>query len=79
MSYTDQSIGEYPKTLLIHNHFGGMVWQVYTVEKEAEADAISGNANSNGFQYVVLVDYDDTMEETFPDWRETEGGKKITA
>lgn len=67
----------YPKTLFIHNSPGGMIWQVYHVKSEHEAKQLSENANRNGFMSVNLKDYDNTYDETFPDWRETEGGKKI--
>ena len=76
--YTDISIkGEYPKSLIIRNHLGGMIWQVYIVEKESEADKLSATATANGFQAITLENYDESHKETFPDWRETEGGKKI--
>ena len=68
---------KWPKTLLIHNHVGGMVWQVYHVEKMSEAKALAKNANGNGFSHITLEDYQIEQEQTWPDWRETEGGKKI--
>jgi hypothetical protein len=76
--FTDiSSIAEYPKNLIIRNHLGGMIWQVYKVEKYSEADQISANATRNGFEAITLEDYDPKMEETFPDWRESKGGKEI--
>lgn len=75
--YKDISSGSFPKTLIIRNHLGGMIWQVYHVEKESEADKISSNATSNGFESITLEDYQPEMEQTWPDWRETEGGKEI--
>lgn len=75
--YKDISVGDYPKTLVIRNHEGGMVWQVYHVEKLIEAERLAGNATRNGFQAITLEDYQPDREETFPDWRETDGGKEI--
>ncbi len=75
--YTDSSTtDQFPKTLLIHNTKGGAVWQVYHVQAEHEAEKLSSNADKNGFQYRELVDHTNE-EETFPDWRETPGGKEI--
>ena len=68
---------EYPKTLLIRNTVGGMVWQVYHVEKESEAMKLSDIATLNGFQDCELTDYKEKWEQTWPDWRETSGGKEI--
>lgn len=68
---------EYPKTLLIRNTFGGMIWQVYHVEKESEAAKLSHGAALNGFQDCELTDYKEDWEQTWPDWRETNGGKEI--
>jgi len=76
--YTDNSTGDsYPKTLMIRNHKGGGIWQVYHVEKESEANILSSNAHKNGFYGTTLEDYQPNYEETWPDWRETEGGKEI--
>lgn len=69
--------GNYPKTLIIRNHDGGMIWQVYHVQKERETTLLAGNATKNGFMAITLEDFQEDYEETFPDWRETEGGKKI--
>lgn len=78
--YNDESTTDkYPKTLLIHNTVGGMIWQVYHVEKEIEAQRLSANASSNGFLHRRLVDHEPETEETFPDWRETKGGLIIIA
>ncbi len=76
--YTNETINEdYPKTLVIRNHEGGMIWQIYHVQAKHEADRISANAYSNGFYAITLIDYDPSYEETWPDWRETDGGKRI--
>ena len=76
--YTNKSTNnEYPKTLIIRNHEGGMIWQVYHVQAEKEASKISINATWNGFYAITLEDYQPEKEQTWPDWRETEGGKKI--
>jgi len=60
---------KYPKTLIIRNHSGGMIWQVYHVETESEARKLSANATSNGFQAITLEDHQPDVEETWPDWR----------
>jgi hypothetical protein len=70
--YTDISTTEtYPKTLIVRNHKGGMIWQVYHVQKQSEADKLSTNAFFNGFQGSTLEDYQPDQKETWPDWRET--------
>lgn len=69
----------YPKTLFIRNEPGGMIWQVYHVQAEHEARLLSANALKNGFYGRTLMDYDPEYEETWPDWRDTDGGKKIIA
>jgi len=44
MYYTDISKTQnYPKTLMIRNHKGGCIWQVYHVQKQSEADKLSRN------------------------------------
>lgn len=68
---------KFPQTLIIRNHYGGMIWQVYHVEKKVEADRISKNATANGFMAITLEKHQPEFSETFPDWRETTGGKKI--
>lgn len=77
--YTDISTKNYPKTLMIRNHEGGGVWQVYHVNNEIEANRLASNAYRNGFYGSTLEDYQPEYEETWPDWRETEGGKQITS
>lgn len=76
--FTDISMdNNYPKTLVIRNHSGGLVWQIYHVQTEKEAEILSSNATANGFEAITLEDYQPELEETWPDWRETEGGRKI--
>lgn len=76
--YTDISTTDtYPKTLMIRNHEGGMIWQVYHVNKEREAKRLAANAYGNGFVGSTLENYQPEYEETWPDWRETDGGKEI--
>ena len=70
---------DYPKTLVICNHEGGMIWQIYHVQAKHEAEKLAANATRNGFMAITLEDYNPDMEETWPDWRETEGGKQIIA
>jgi hypothetical protein len=67
----------FPQTLIIRNHLGGMIWQVYHVQAKHEAEQLANTATKNGFYAITLEDYDSGLEETWPDWRETEGGKKI--
>lgn len=62
---------DYPKTLVVRNHEGGMVWQIYHVEKEIEADKLAANAYKNGFYAITLEDHQPGEEQTWPDWRET--------
>ena len=69
--YTDNSTNDtYPKTLIIRNHQGGMIWQIYHIKKLHEVIKISSNATSNGFYAITLEDYDKSLEETFLNWRE---------
>ena len=70
--YTNISTTEnYPKTLMIRNHKGGMIWQVYHVQKQSEADKLAANAQRNGFYGSTLEDYKPDYEETWSDWRKT--------
>ena len=62
---------DFPKTLIIRNHTGGMIWQVYHIQKLSEAEKLSSSATRNGFEAITLEDYQKDMEETWPDWRET--------
>lgn len=70
----------FPKTLIIKNTEDGLwIWQVYHVNNAEEASILSGNAAGNGFLYRELRDYDGEAVETWPDWRDTAGGKEIEA
>jgi hypothetical protein len=70
--YTNISTNDaYPKTLVVRNYEGGMIWQVYHVQKEGEASKLSANATMNGFEAITLEDYQPSTKETWPDWRET--------
>lgn len=70
--YKDTSTKDkYPKTLIIRNHLGGMIWQVYHIQKESEAIKLANNAYRNGFQAITLEDHKPDMKETWPDWRQT--------
>jgi hypothetical protein len=76
--YTDISTTpSYPKTLVIRNHEGGMIWQIYHVDKEKEAERLSDRAYANGFFAITLEDHRPGSEETWPDWRLTPGGEEI--
>lgn len=61
----------FPKTLLVRNHEGGLVWQVYHVQKQSEAEHLSDIATGNGFEAISLVDHIPNLDETWPDWRDT--------
>lgn len=61
---------EFPKTLMIRNHDGGLIWQVYHVQKESEAIKLEANAFRNGFYGSTLENYQPRYAETWPDWRE---------
>ena len=70
--YKDIStLDQFPKTLVIRNHQGGMIWQIYHVQKESEAQKLALNATMNAFEAITLENYQEDMEETWPDWRET--------
>lgn len=71
MLYVDKSTKGFPKTLLIHNHEGGMVWQVYHVENEHDLEMLCETAENNRFDYRLVTDLNKELEETWPDWRET--------
>ena len=71
MNYTDLTTdNEYPKTLVIRNHRGGMIWQIYHVEAVREAEMLSKNATTNGFEAISLEDHQPEHKQTWPDWRE---------
>ena len=59
---------EWPKTLMIRNHDGGMIWQVYHVQNQKEVDRLSSNAYHNGFYGSTLEDYQPEYDETWSDW-----------
>jgi len=65
------SDSNYPKTLVVRNHEGGMVWQIYHVQKEREARMLAVNATINAFEAITLEEHQPDLEETWPDWRET--------
>lgn len=56
---------------MIRNEKGGMIWQIYHVQKQSEADKLENNAFKNGFYGSTLEDYQPEYKETWPDWRET--------
>jgi|WetSurMetagenome_2_1015567.scaffolds.fasta_scaffold55296_4 hypothetical protein len=60
---------DYPKSLMVRNSVGGMVWQHYRVRSKAEADALCANSWNNGFYGSTLED-NNPYEETYPNWRE---------
>jgi hypothetical protein len=67
----------FPKTLLIRNEKDGLVWQVYHVQKTIEAYRLANTATRNGYEDIRLEDYNPEYEESYPDWRGSEGGKAI--
>lgn len=67
----------YPKTLIIRNHEGGVIWQIYHVQALHEAKNLADNATDNGFQAITLENHQPSLTETWPDWRQTEGGIEI--
>lgn len=67
---------QFPKTVFIRNTTDGLVWQVYHVDNLKQAEILAVNATKNGFECVTLIDKTND-EETFPDWRESKGGKKL--
>jgi hypothetical protein len=68
---------QYPKTLIIRNTEGGLIWQVYHVNNIQEAAILAHNADGNGFLDITLEDHKPEMEQTWEDWRETTGGQNI--
>ena len=77
-TFTDISTSElFPKTLVVRNHEGGLIWQIYHVQKQSEADRLAANAHANGFYCLTLENHQPDYEETWPDWRETPGGLEI--
>ena len=65
----DSTTSTYPKTILIRNHEGGMIWQVYHVRNEKEAIGLMNGATKNGFMDITLEDHQPEMEETVLGWR----------
>lgn len=61
----------YPKTLLIRNQEGGMIWEIFHVRNEREIVGLTKNATDYGYQSITLEDYQPEMEESFPGWRVT--------
>lgn len=69
--FTDKSKKDtYPKTLVIRNHEGGLVWQIYHIKNIHEASKLSSNATMNGFYAITLEDYQSHLKQTWEDWRE---------
>ena len=60
---------KYPKTLVIRNTIGGMIWQIYHVSNLRQAQYLARNAKDNVFHGRTLEDYQPNEEETFPNWR----------
>ena len=66
----ENAINNWPKTLIVRNTPGGMIWQIYHVKSAEEANVLANNASKNGFFGITLEQYQPSQEETFPDWRE---------
>ena len=64
----------YPKTLVIRNSYGGMIWQAYHIHNDEEKDILESNAQKHGF-ICFVKDYNYT-DETSPGWRETNEWKE---
>lgn len=62
---------EFPKTLIIRNHEGGLIWQIYHVTRQLDVENLSNNASRSGFQAITLEDHQPDLEETWPDWEQT--------
>lgn len=78
MNYINNSQNEtYPKTLIIRNTHGGMIWQIYQLDNQKQVEIISNNATQNGFLGISLEDHMPESKESFPDWRDSKGGKEI--
>lgn len=77
--FTDNSTStKLPKTLIIRNHLGGMIWQIYHIVEEVEAEVLSATAAKDGFGAITLEDHRPNDAETFPTWRaDCEWAKKI--
>jgi hypothetical protein len=73
--FYDFSTGDFPKTLLIRNEPGGMIWQVYHPDNIKDVEEIKKRAFANGFEEITLTDYAPNYKETFPDWRSTKAWK----
>ena len=69
MLVDESNSNAFPKTLFIRNSVGGMIWQVYHVQKLKEAEILSHNATMNGFESCILENHNADYEETFPNWR----------
>ena len=65
-----------PKSLIIRNEFGGMIWQCYRVHNSEEVRLLSKTAKANGFLSVQLEQGMDDVEETWPGWRDTDTWKE---
>lgn len=59
----------FPKTVMVRNTVGGMIWQVYHVNHVRSAEIIAEYASKASFESVTLEDFQPNMEETFPNWR----------
>jgi hypothetical protein len=59
----------FPKTLVVRNTPDGMIWQIYHVKNQNEAEKLAVNATSNGFYGITLEDYQPEHVETWPGWR----------
>ena len=68
--HTDVSTNDnFPKTLVIRNTPDGMIWQIYHVKNQNEADKLAQKATSNAFMGITLEDHQPEHEETWPGWR----------
>ena len=68
--HTDISTTQnFPKTLVVRNTPEGLIWQIYHVKNQNEADKLAQNATNNAFYGITLEDYQPEHKETWPGWR----------
>lgn len=67
----------YPKTLVIRNHEGGAIWQIYHMDNKHQVSTIVEGATKNGFDAITLEDYLPDYEETFAYWRHDVANKYV--
>ena len=46
-----------------------MIWQIYHVKNQREADKLAEKATANAFYGITLEDHQPEHQETWPGWR----------